>query len=227
MSVVSKLQEFGNSFVVIFSDGNRTVAKPTIGNLWLAGDDIKIKSMGNLYAITFASTGSTELAYPTVGNLWLVGGTGGGGSDWVWPLNHEVWNLADGYGMRYNPVTGEYTMHYGQDINGDGTGMSVNGEDIHAIQDGTVVARGTNPVGGFGYYIQLLHPDGTASLYGHMIALPPVNMGDSVAKSQVIGNVGSTGNSSGPHLHFETEDPYGATPMDPLVYMAERGLTWG
>jgi murein DD-endopeptidase MepM/ murein hydrolase activator NlpD len=91
------------------------------------------------------------------------------------------------------------------------------GTPIHATAAGTVVLATTNlangvPVG-FGTYVLIAHGGGVYSLYGHLSSLG-VRTGQQVAAGQVIGLSGSTGNSTGPHLHFEVRK--GTTPVDPL-----------
>lgn len=92
--------------------------------------------------------------------------------------------------------------HGGVDISSAG----INGKPIVAAADGVVLASGWNK-GGYGYWVMLNH--GThngkhyATVYGHMIGNPCVGKGQAVKAGQHIGNVGSTGDSSGPHLHFE------------------------
>lgn len=77
------------------------------------------------------------------------------------------------------------------------------GTPIKAAADGTVVAAFTSGYnGGYGLYVKIKHPNGTDTLYAHMSKVL-VRVGETVAKGQTIGNIGSTGRSTGPHLHFE------------------------
>jgi murein DD-endopeptidase MepM/ murein hydrolase activator NlpD len=62
-----------------------------------------------------------------------------------------------------------------------------------------------------GWYLELLHPDGTVTRYCHLVSRPPVEEGEQVAVGQVIGQVGSSGHSSGPHLHLEAHTARPAT----------------
>lgn len=80
------------------------------------------------------------------------------------------------------------------------------GDTIYAIEKGTVVDKGYQS-NGFGYYVVIKHQNGLYSLYGHMKNAASVNKGAAVSRKQVIGYMGSTGNSSGTHLHFELYDP--------------------
>ncbi|WP_249312104.1 peptidoglycan DD-metalloendopeptidase family protein [Congzhengia minquanensis] len=103
--------------------------------------------------------------------------------------------ISSPYGMRKHPITGETKMHNGIDIAAD------EGTDIKAAASGTVLLAGNN--GGYGNCVIISHSDGTQTLYGHASKLL-VSAGQKVEKGQVIAKVGSTGNSTGNHLHFET-----------------------
>lgn len=87
---------------------------------------------------------------------------------------------------------------------------------------------GSWEVSGCGWFVKILHAHRTATLYCHLAEEPEVSVGDTVTTGQVIGVVGSTGNSSEPHLHFETQmggavsPPRSATAVDPFEFMAER-----
>src|SRR5699024_9388144 len=88
------------------------------------------------------------------------------------------------------------------------------GTPVKAALAGTVLGR--QPVGRTGRYVFLAHPGNRNTYYGHL-SRPMVSPGDEVAKGQVIGLSGNTGNSTGPHLHFETWT--GGKPVNPLSYM--------
>jgi murein DD-endopeptidase MepM/ murein hydrolase activator NlpD len=98
------------------------------------------------------------------------------------------------YGMRRHPILGYLRMHAGIDFGGG------YGAPIYAVTDGTVTYAGRN--GGYGNYVRINHGGGLGSGYGHMsrIAVAP---GQRVARGQLIGAIGSTGLSTGPHLHYE------------------------
>lgn len=101
---------------------------------------------------------------------------------------------SSGFGYRMHPIQNEIRFHYGTDFAADA------GTDIHAFADGTVLEAGTDD--GYGNYVKLDHGDGFISLYGHCSELL-VSAGDPVVRGQTIALVGSTGQSTGPHLHFE------------------------
>jgi murein DD-endopeptidase MepM/ murein hydrolase activator NlpD len=98
------------------------------------------------------------------------------------------------YGMRRHPILGYRRMHSGMDFGGG------YGAPIYAVTDGLVMIAGRH--GGYGNYVRIAHGGGLGSGYGHMsrIAVAP---GQRVVRGQVIGYIGSTGLSTGPHLHYE------------------------
>ncbi len=120
-----------------------------------------------------------------------------------WPVDNGV--ISSNYGGRIDPVSGGYEYHDGLDIAAD------MGAPIYAAAAGTVEVAGSN--GGYGIYAKINHGNGYQTAYGHMSSLA-VNAGQQVAKGEIIGFVGSTGYSTGPHVHFEvmsdgqTIDPY-------------------
>jgi len=108
----------------------------------------------------------------------------------AWPLRGAISSY---YGYRPNPFTGIRQFHAGLDI------VAAPGFPIKAAMDGRVADVGYNTV--FGNYVILTHADGLQTLYGHMTAYS-VAKGQRIAQGSVIGKVGSTGYSTGPHLHF-------------------------
>lgn len=132
------------------------------------------------------------------------GSTGGGGSssnpvvdpsgNWYWPLPGYYY-ISSVFGGRYHPITGAWETHTGTDIPAPG------GTPIQCAKDGIVTTSQYNP--SYGNYCIIYHGNGYATLYAHMRALPSVKVGESVTAGQVIGYVGTTGSSTGNHLHFE------------------------
>lgn len=117
--------------------------------------------------------------------------------DWYWPLP-GIYKLSSLFGGRLDPITGKPDNHTGTDIPAN------SGTEIHAAQDGVVTLVQTNRYATtYGYYCIISHADGKQTLYAHMKSAPSVKVGQTVKKGQVIGYVGSTGRSTGPHLHFE------------------------
>lgn len=124
----------------------------------------------------------------------------------IWPTpSCTATNSA--YGYRVHPIYGTVKFHAGEDI------PAGYGAEILAAASGTVVTAGW--VSGYGNYTVIDHGGGLMTAYGHQSSFA-VSVGDVVTQGQVIGYVGSTGNSTGPHLHFEVY-VNGAT-VDPKSY---------
>lgn len=102
--------------------------------------------------------------------------------------------VTSGFGMRRHPILGYSKMHKGVDFG------APTGTPIYAAGDGTVEKAGWS--GGYGKYVRIKHNGTFASAYGHMSAIA-VKAGQRVRQGQIIGRVGTTGRSTGPHLHFE------------------------
>lgn len=117
------------------------------------------------------------------------------------------------YGNRLDPITGGHEFHKGIDLNGE------TGDPIHAAADGIVVRSGYD-TGGYGNVVDIDHGNGYATRYGHCSKLL-VKVGDLVHAGDVIANVGSTGHSTGSHLHFEVW-MHGA-PVNPMPYLSQIG----
>ena len=126
---------------------------------------------------------------------------------WLTPVSG--YNLTSPFGMRLHPVLGYYRMHNGIDMACD------TGTPIYATRAGTVTAA-SYQAGGAGNYVSINHLDGFASIYMHMTHYV-VSVGQSVSQGQLIGYVGSTGISTGPHLHFGVS--YAGTYVNPLAYI--------
>jgi murein DD-endopeptidase MepM/ murein hydrolase activator NlpD len=109
----------------------------------------------------------------------------------VRPTNGRV---TSSYGMRRHPILGYKRMHSGIDFGGG------YGAPIYAVSDGTVTVAGRT--GGFGNYVKLNHGGGLGTGYGHMSRIA-VRAGQHVSRGQVLGYIGSSGLSTGPHLHYE------------------------
>jgi len=103
-------------------------------------------------------------------------------------------HITSTFGMRMHPLLGFMRMHKGTDIG------APYGAPIYAVLDGVVQMAGR--AGGYGNFVKLAHPGGIASGYGHMSRFA-VRQGQRVSRGDVIGYVGSTGMSTGPHLHWE------------------------
>lgn len=126
-------------------------------------------------------------------------------SGFQWPVNGTI---TSGFGYRTHPVLGYQRLHAGTDFG------AATGTPIVAADGGVVVSAGW--LGGYGNAIVISHGGGIATLYAHQSRLA-VSAGSSVSRGQVIGYVGSTGMSTGPHLHFEVR--VNGTPVDAARYL--------
>lgn len=172
------------------------------------------KDLPNGVAAKYLAIGSDGVFYATSG----TGGGGGSGpgpiaGEFMWPFSQSTTDPVLGfYGMRLNPVTGQWRLHAGQDFS------VAYGSSIPAAGDGQISAVGFDS--GRGNYVVIDHGNGIATHYFHMAALSQLQVGDTVQRGARIGAVGSTGNSTGPHLHWETH--VNGTAIDPRVFMANQ-----
>ena len=125
------------------------------------------------------------------GKFFDAAGTGEERSGLIAPVNGPV---SSNYGMRRHPILKIRRMHAGTDF------RARTGTPIYAVTDGTISMAGRN--GGHGNYVRVDHGAGLSSGYSHMSRIA-VSRGTRVRRGQVIGYVGSTGLSTGPHLHYE------------------------
>ncbi len=128
-------------------------------------------------------------------------------ASWINPVSGA--KLTSAFGMRVHPVLGYARMHNGIDL------ACNTGTPIYATRAGTVTTA-SYQAGGAGNYVSINHLDGFASIYMHMTHYV-VSAGQSVSQGQLIGYVGSTGISTGPHLHFGIS--YAGTYVNPLAYI--------
>ncbi|MCU1415048.1 MAG: rane protein related to metalloendopeptidase [Microbacteriaceae bacterium] len=133
----------------------------------------------------------------------------------TWPVPAST-PIASPFGARVAPCDGCSSFHEGADFDAG------YGAEIHAIAAGTVVEMDSPGYAALGTHVAIEHViDGQTivSAYGHMIAgSMPLQVGDTVYAGEVIGLVGDTGESTGPHLHFEIR-LNGTTPTDPVAWM--------
>ena len=137
------------------------------------------------------------------------GGSGGSSGYWRSPLTESTW-VTSAYGYRLHPLYGDWRMHHGVDL------ASYEWQDIVAVRSGTITELGWDPYGG-GNYIRIDHGDGYATAYLHMVAFGDVYEGQYVYEGQHIGYVGTTGGSTGPHLHFAVY--YYGNSVNPCEYV--------
>jgi len=155
-------------------------------------DSLLKAQIGKAVSPELPSLGTSE-AYLPGADMRLEG--------FVWPSKGV---LTSGFGWRWG------RMHKGIDIAGP------IGTPVVAAADGVIVTAGWNS-GGYGYLVEIRHPDGSLTLYGHNNRIL-VQTGQQVAQGQQISEMGSTGYSTGPHLHFEVH-PSGKGAVNPMAYL--------
>lgn len=157
----------------------------------------KIKRVNG--TINYIDPQGKEILKPTVNKIIVRGEkyipNVGTLTNWRWPSD-SGWSLSSDYVYRINPVTFAREHHSGIDIAGTGYGSNV-----YAANNGTIISK--RYAEDYGYYIVINHNNGYYTLYAHMSKFANVNIGDTVAKGQVIGYVGNSGYATGPHIHFE------------------------
>ena len=139
--------------------------------------------------------------------LAAAGGAPASNATWVTPVSG--YTLTSPFGMRKHPVLGYNRMHNGIDM------ACAQGTPIYATRAGKVTTA-SYQAGGAGYYVSINHLDGFSSIYMHMTHFV-VSAGQCVSQGQLIGYVGSTGISTGPHLHFGIS--YAGSYVNPLAYI--------
>jgi murein DD-endopeptidase MepM/ murein hydrolase activator NlpD len=131
--------------------------------------------------------------------------SGSGSGQFIWPISGPI---TSPFGWRIHPIYGTRIFHSGIDIGGD------YGMPIHAAAAGTVIYAGW--ISGYGNAVIISHGGDLQTLYGHNQSLN-VSEGQYVSQGQVIAYCGSTGNSTGPHCHFEVRK--NGEPVNPLNYL--------
>lgn len=198
-----------------YDNGNETVESKSITRTILTVTITHKSYLDMISEYSFDSNQQEQLKLlkdDKYASLWgeLLGGYSRGSSEvlngstsrtpnniFSWPLQ-EAGTITSTFGYRTDPINGEVSYHSGVDI-----GMP-SGTPILAAADGTVtIANSTDSWGGsYGYYIKIKHNDTFETLYAHCSKIC-VTYGQQVKKGQVIGYIGSTGRSTGNHLHFE------------------------
>lgn len=147
------------------------------------------------------------------GGAGALGGTTGGGNQatgYSWPLPSSWYKISSLFGDRIHPITGKPNDHTGIDI------PATAGTPITATKSGTVIVANTDKSKSYGIYVKIQHSDGTYSLYAHMSRIG-CSKGDVVNQGDTIGYVGTTGSSTGNHLHFEIYNTSN-TRIDPIDF---------
>lgn len=176
----------------VYVDGVQTDAYETDSEVIKeAVDEVVVKGSDSSSEGTSSSSTSSSSSY--------------GSGSFIWPVPYTH-NITSEFGMRWG------RLHGGIDIAAGG----VYGQPIVAADSGTVILAG-NQGDGYGNYVIIDHGNGYKTLYGHMSSVAAYT-GQQVAQGEVIGYVGSTGNSTGPHLHFEIR--VNDVQTDPLGYVS-------
>ena len=169
----------GDTFDIILSHRRAATGERQAGQLLFAGLDRSARSPVRL------------MRWGSDGEFYDAGGTGEERGGLVAPVPGR---MSSSYGMRRHPILGYKRMHAGVDF------KARHGTPIVAVTDGRVTGAGR--MGGCGQAVRLRHANGIDTRYCHMSRIA-VNRGATVRRGQVIGYVGSTGLSTGPHLHYE------------------------
>jgi murein DD-endopeptidase MepM/ murein hydrolase activator NlpD len=131
----------------------------------------------------------------------------------IWPVRGGIGHISMFFGQNRNPFTGQYYIHRGIDIS-----THRQGDPILATADGQVVNVGYESHG-YGNFVVIRHRHGFHTLYAHMLSVQ-ARMGQRVQQGEVIGFIGNTGLSTGPHLHYEVH--IGSDVVDPYKYINIR-----
>ena len=177
----------------------------------MAAEDAANATIDKLVAELEAQRAAEAAAAAAAGGGSSGGGNANATGSFLWPVASYVY-VSSRFGLRVHPITGEKKSHTGIDI------ASNQGTAVYASDGGSVTLAGWN--GGYGNCIMIDHGNGYVTLYGHLSSIS-VSVGQTVSQGATIGAVGSTGNSTGPHLHFEVLK--NGTRIDPEQFFS--GLT--
>lgn len=159
------------------------------------------QSIGEMLRQRAAAASSSGSSGGSYDSYQVVSGSGA----MIWPVNGVI---TSPFGYREHPIFGRTILHSGYDIGVD------YGTPVHAADGGVVVEA--DWISGYGYAVIIDHGNGLSTLYGHNESLA-VSAGQAVSQGQVIAYAGSTGNSTGPHVHFEVRA--NGDPVDPATYL--------
>ena len=208
----SAVVQFGDTLLKIAQRSGLTLAEllrlnPGLESARLvAGSQIRLAQSAPLLRplLGVNPLGSGGLSWPEQPDLGEPRPFNGTSSAFIWPTDGV---FTSGYGWRWG------RMHKGIDVaNNVGT-------PVRAVQDGVVAFSGWDD-GGYGYLVKITHQDGTMTVYAHNSSLL-VREGQFVQQGQTISLMGSTGRSTGPHLHFEVR-PAGRAAVNPLNFLPPK-----
>jgi TP901 family phage tail tape measure protein len=188
----------------------KALASATTTDQHLAGGQMSAHSSSGATGTTHGGGYGSEQSYDSMSGGGGIGGMSGAN----FPLPSGSWVKTSNFGMRMNPVLHKMMLHAGTDLGAKA------GTPIGAAEDGVVTKA--QAMGGLGNMVEVSHGDGTKTWYGHM-SMITAKKGDLVSAGTQIGLVGSTGNSTGNHLHFERH--INGQAVDPWGYL--QGLASG
>ena len=203
----------------------KTILLPTVWGVFIPGDpesDLERLMASSRLSLTESESAALTINYAT-GNpgviFHFVPGEDFNPTERAFFLNSgfsfplRSYRLTSGFGMRTNPVTGNYRMHQGVDL------AAPEGTEVYAAGNGTVTEVGNDPV--YGNYVIIKHNNNWASLYGHLRKTNTA-LHSKVKSGSLIGRVGTTGQSTGPHLHFELRQNGKAQDPDKYLFLSGR-----
>lgn len=222
IDAINQAYNFGGSYIdyVSKNGGKHKIELAENYSVTVVGPSLNFSGEKYSYVNAVSQKFNKPYLYYNAGNFFysyllrqyiVEGGTGGssnGNGKYIIPVDNPV--ITDGFVDRINPVTGLPEKHKGLDF-GQPSGSSIKasraGEVVIAQYDGS-------PVSGYGKCTVIKHDDNTFALYAHQ-SDQSVKVGDKVKQGQIIGKVGSTGQSTGPHLHFEIRNELLGGQVDP------------
>jgi len=177
--------------------------------------DLIASAAGLASSATIDSAGNIQAYIPDAKYPWNRDDGAPPSADFFWPFDPSTWNLNNGHPEDAFRTVGRPT-HNGLDM---GYGIAnLTGTPVKAAGAGYVSAKSTT--GTYGNHIEIQHPNGYRTTYSHMNAPTSLALGQSVVAGAVLGGIGTTGGSTGNHLHFETYNIALGDFIDPLDFMA-------
>jgi murein DD-endopeptidase MepM/ murein hydrolase activator NlpD len=201
LDVAAPAQE-GDTYRVLYERGAAAVQRRRV-------TAIELRSGAKLHrAVWFVAPGHAN------GDYYSFDGRRLAAEPFTMPLNYV--RISSPFGNRVHPVNGKHHFHSGVDFG------APKGTPVMAAASGIVKFAGFES--GYGKYVVLSHPQGYTTFYAHLSRFAPnLRVGASVAEGQLLGAVGSTGRSTGPHLHFEVRRHN--QPTDPLTLTSRAGAS--
>ena len=209
----SSIENVVNRVVIVDDAGNQIGEEKNSKSIELYGLFQEIVKAESKTTETTTEITETTTVNPDTGEETEQPSTG----NFIWPVP-SVHRISSPFGPRKAPAPGASTYHKGIDIPGGG----VSGKSVIASDSGKVVIAKTGYNGGRGNYIVIDHGNKKGSLYQHLQSFS-VKVGQSVSQGQEIAKMGSTGVSTGPHLHFEIHECFSGTkgtPVNPEKYVS-------